>query len=79
MNVDVPFDIYTHISGIDLIRDYDGSYYVLEDNLRTPSGVSYMLENRNISYRLFPNLIPANKVRPVSDYPDLLMKNLFFG
>ncbi len=76
MNVDVPFDIYTHISGIDLIRDYDGSYYVLEDNLRTPSGVSYMLENRNISYRLFPNLIPDNKVRPVNDYPDLLIKNL---
>ena len=76
MNVDVPFDIYTHISGIDLNRDHDGSYYVLEDNLRTPSGVSYMLENRNISYRLFPNLIPENKVRPVSDYPDLLMKNL---
>jgi len=76
MNVDVPFDIYTHISGIDLIRDHDGSYYVLEDNLRTPSGVSYMLENRNISYRLFPHLIPENKVRPVSDYPDLLMKNL---
>lgn len=46
VNVDVPFDIYTHISGIDLIRDYDGTYYVLEDNLRTPSGVSYMLENR---------------------------------
>ena len=76
MNVDVPFDIYTHISGIDLIRDHDGSYYVLEDNLRTPSGVSYMLENRNISYRLFPHLIPENKVRPVSDYTDLLMKNL---
>lgn len=76
MNVEVPFDIYTHISGIDLIRDHDGSYYVLEDNLRTPSGVSYMLENRNISYRLFPNLIPENKVRPVNDYPDLLMKNL---
>ena len=54
INVDVPFDIYTHISGIDLIRDYDGSYYVLEDNLRTPSGVSYMLENRKMSYRLFP-------------------------
>ncbi|RZK67534.1 MAG: circularly permuted type 2 ATP-grasp protein, partial [Pedobacter sp.] len=76
MNVEVPFDIYTHISGIDLIRDHDGSYYVLEDNLRTPSGVSYMLENRSISYRLFPNQIPENKVRPVSDYPDLLMKNL---
>ncbi|RZK75265.1 MAG: circularly permuted type 2 ATP-grasp protein, partial [Pedobacter sp.] len=76
MNVEVPFNIYTHISGIDLIRDHDGSYYVLEDNLRTPSGVSYMLENRSISYRLFPNQIPENKVRPVSDYPDILMKNL---
>ncbi|MFT4062669.1 MAG: circularly permuted type 2 ATP-grasp protein [Edaphocola sp.] len=76
MNVDVPFDIYTHISGIDLIRDYDGTYYVLEDNLRTPSGVSYMLENRNISYRLFPNLIPANNVRPVNGYPDLLIRTL---
>lgn len=76
VNVDVPFDIYSHISGIDLIRDYDGSYYVLEDNLRTPSGVSYMLENRNMSYRIFPNILPENKVRQVKDYPDLLVKNL---
>ncbi len=76
MNVDVPFDIYTHISGIDLIRDYDSSYYVLEDNLRTPSGVSYMLENRNISYRLFPNLLPGCKVRQVNHYPDLLIRSL---
>jgi uncharacterized circularly permuted ATP-grasp superfamily protein len=76
VNVDVPFDIYSHISGIDLIRDYDGSYYVLEDNLRTPSGVSYMLENRNMSYRIFPNILPENKVRQVKDYPDLLIKNL---
>jgi uncharacterized circularly permuted ATP-grasp superfamily protein len=76
MHVDVAFDIYTHISGIDLIRDSDGSYYVLEDNLRTPSGVSYMLENRNISYRLFPNLIPECKVRPVNNYPELLIRSL---
>lgn len=76
MNVDVPFDIYTHISGIDLIRDYDGSYYVLEDNLRTPSGVSYMLENRKMSYRLFPNVIPNVKLKQVNNYPDLLIKNL---
>jgi len=76
VNVDVPFDIYSHISGIDLIRDHDGSYYVLEDNLRTPSGVSYMLENRNMSYRIFPNILPENKVRQVKDYPDLLIKNL---
>jgi uncharacterized circularly permuted ATP-grasp superfamily protein len=76
VNVDVPFDIYTHISGIDLIRDHDGVYYVLEDNLRTPSGVSYMLENRSITYRIFPDMIPRNNVRSVKDYPDLLLKNL---
>jgi len=76
VNVDVPFDIYTHISGIDLIRDHDGTYYVLEDNLRTPSGVSYMLENRSITYRIFPDLLPRNNVRSVKDYPDLLLKNL---
>ena len=76
INVDVPFDIYTHISGIDLVRDHDGSYYVLEDNLRTPSGVSYMLENRKMSYRLFPNILPNIKVKQVNNYPDLLIKNL---
>lgn len=76
VNVNVPFDIYTHISGIDLIRDHDGTYYVLEDNLRTPSGVSYMLENRSITYRIFPDLLPKNHVRSVKDYPDLLLKNL---
>lgn len=76
VNVDVPFDIYTHIAGVDLIRDSDGSFYVLEDNLRTPSGVSYMLENRSITYRIFPDLLPKNNVRSVKDYPDLLHKNL---
>jgi len=76
VNVDVPFNIYTHISGIDLIRDSDGSFYVLEDNLRTPSGVSYMLENRNMTYRVFPGLVPRNNVRSVKDYPDILLKNL---
>lgn len=76
MNVDVPFDIYTHISGVDLIRDQDGEFYVLEDNLRTPSGVSYMLENRSITYRIFPDMIPKNNVRTVKEYPDLLYKNL---
>lgn len=76
VNLEVPFDIYTHISGIDLIRDHDGTYYVLEDNLRTPSGVSYMLENRSITYRIFPDLLPKNNVRSVKDYPDLLLKNL---
>ncbi|MFN7117342.1 MAG: circularly permuted type 2 ATP-grasp protein [Saprospiraceae bacterium] len=76
LNVGVPYDIYTHISGIDLIRDHDGTFYVLEDNLRTPSGVSYMLENRAITYRIFPDLLPKNNVRPVKQYPDLLLKNL---
>lgn len=76
VNVDVPFDIYTHIAGIDLIRDDKGEFYVLEDNLRTPSGVSYMLENRGITYRIFPDLLPRNNVRRVKEYPDLLLKNL---
>lgn len=70
--VRVPYDIYVHIAGIDLIRDADGTYYVLEDNLRTPSGVSYMLENREITKRLFPGLLADNQVRKVSDYPLIL-------
>lgn len=76
VNVDVPFDVYTHISGVDLIRDSDGTFYVLEDNLRTPSGVSYMLENRSITYRIFPDILPTNNVLSVKGYPDLLFKNL---
>ncbi|GAB3426500.1 circularly permuted type 2 ATP-grasp protein [Niabella aquatica] len=76
MNINVPFDIYSHIAGIDLIRDADGSFYVLEDNLRTPSGVSYMLENRSITFRIFPDLIPRNNVQRVIEYPSLLHKNL---
>src|ERR1700749_1083592 len=72
----VPFDIYIHISGIDLIRDSDGTFYVLEDNLRTPSGVSYMLENREITKRLFPDLLPQCGVRSVMEYPNILYKNL---
>ena len=76
VNVDVPHDVYTHVAGVDLIRDHDGEFYVLEDNLRTPSGVSYMLENRSITYRIFPDLLPKNNVRPVKDYPDLLLRNL---
>jgi uncharacterized circularly permuted ATP-grasp superfamily protein len=72
----VPYDIYIHISGIDLIRDHDGTFYVLEDNLRTPSGVSYMLENREITKRLFPDLLPQCGVRSVTEYPSILYKNL---
>ncbi|MFT3979428.1 MAG: circularly permuted type 2 ATP-grasp protein [Ferruginibacter sp.] len=75
-NFPVPYDIYVHISGIDLIRDSDGSFYILEDNLRTPSGVSYMLENREITKRIFPDLLPQNNVRSVTDYPNILHRNL---
>jgi uncharacterized circularly permuted ATP-grasp superfamily protein len=56
----VPYDIYVHISGIDLIRDEDGTFYVLEDNLRTPSGVSYMLENREITKRIISPICCRN-------------------
>jgi uncharacterized circularly permuted ATP-grasp superfamily protein len=76
INVKVPHDIYTHIAGVDLIRDSDGQFYVLEDNLRTPSGVSYMLENRSITSRLYPDLLPKNNVQAVRKYPDLLFRNL---
>ncbi|WNH08236.1 circularly permuted type 2 ATP-grasp protein [Thalassobellus suaedae] len=74
--VKVPHDVYVQISGVDLIRNNDGEFYVLEDNLRTPSGVSYMLENREISKRLFPGLLPKNNVRSVSSYPNMLHKKL---
>ena len=74
--VKVPYDVYVHISGVDLIRNNDGEFYVLEDNLRTPSGVSYMLENREISKRLFPGILPKSKVRSVSNYPNMLYKKL---
>jgi uncharacterized circularly permuted ATP-grasp superfamily protein len=76
VNVKVPHDIYIHIAGIDLIRDNDGTYYILEDNVRTPSGVSYMLENREITKRLFPDLLPQCKVRGVTEYPNILYNNL---
>ena len=75
-NLKVPHEIFVHISGIDIIRDSDGTFYVLEDNLRTPSGVSYMLENREITKRIFPDLLPSTSVRPVTNYPQLLYKNL---
>lgn len=74
--IDVPYGIYVHIAGIDLIRDSDGTHYVLEDNLRTPSGVSYMLENREVTKRLFPDLLNESRVRQVAQYPILLYKNL---
>lgn len=74
--IKVPHDIYVHISGIDLIRGEDGTFYILEDNLRTPSGVSYMLENREVTKRLFPDMLSKNNVRMVNNYPLLLHNNL---
>ena len=71
-DIQVPHDIFIHISGIDLIRGDNGVFYVLEDNLRTPSGVSYMLENREITKRLFPELVASSRIRRVSNYPLLL-------
>jgi uncharacterized circularly permuted ATP-grasp superfamily protein len=80
MGVDVPGGIYSHISGIDIVRaaqpDGSGTYYVLEDNLRVPSGVSYMLENRKMTMRLFPELFSQHRVAPVAHYPDLLLETL---
>jgi uncharacterized circularly permuted ATP-grasp superfamily protein len=78
--VKLPGGIYSHIAGIDIVRagnaDGSGSYYVLEDNLRVPSGVSYMLENRKMMMRLFPDLFVHNRVEPVAHYPDLLLETL---
>ena len=68
VGVKVPHDIYVHIAGIDLIRGADGEFYVLEDNLRTPSGVSYMLENREVTKRIFPEMLTANRVRGINTY-----------
>jgi uncharacterized circularly permuted ATP-grasp superfamily protein len=74
--IDVAGGIYAHIAGIDIVRAGAGEYYVLEDNLRVPSGVSYMLENRKMMMRLFPELFARNKVAPVAHYPDVLLENL---
>jgi uncharacterized circularly permuted ATP-grasp superfamily protein len=80
MGVDVSRGIYSHISGIDIVRaanpDGSGSYFVLEDNLRVPSGVSYMLENRKMMMRLFPDLFAQHRIAPVAHYPDLLLETL---
>ena len=72
----VPGGVYTHIAGIDLVRDGPENFYVLEDNARTPSGVSYMLENREMMMRLFPGLFADNAVSPVDHYPEELLSTL---
>jgi uncharacterized circularly permuted ATP-grasp superfamily protein len=74
--VDVPQQIYAHIAGIDLVRTSESQFYVLEDNLRTPSGVSYMLEDRKMMMRLFPELFRRYSIAPVDHYPQVLLKNL---
>ena len=80
VGVDVTGGIYSHISGVDIVRAANAKgepeYFVLEDNLRVPSGVSYMLENRKMTMRLFPELFSAHKVAPVAHYPDLLLETL---
>jgi uncharacterized circularly permuted ATP-grasp superfamily protein len=74
--LDLPGGIYSQITGVDLIRDDAGEYFVLEDNLRTPSGVSYMLENRKMMMRLFPELFLEESIAPVEHYPNLLLETL---
>jgi uncharacterized circularly permuted ATP-grasp superfamily protein len=74
--IDVPNGIYAHIAGVDLVRAGQGEYYVLEDNLRTPSGVSYMLEDRKMMMRLVPELFARQHIEPVEHYPDLLLETL---
>ncbi len=74
--IDVPAGIYAHIAGVDLVRAGEGEFYVLEDNLRVPSGVSYMIEDRKMMMRLFPELFSKQKIAPVQHYPDMLLENL---
>ena len=76
VGVRVPHQTYAHIVGVDLVRHNDGDFYVLEDNLRVPSGVSYMLSNRKMMMRLFPELFQQYAVRPVEHYPGMLLDTL---
>ena len=73
---DVPGDVYVHVAGVDVVQTGAEEFYVLEDNLRTPSGVSYMLENRKMMMRLFPELFSRMSVAPIDHYTDLLLENL---
>ena len=74
--LNVPNGVYAHIAGIDIVRAGAGEFYVLEDNLRVPSGVSYMLEDRKMMMRLFPELFAQHAVAPIDHYPDLLLETL---
>lgn len=74
--INVAGNTYAHIAGVDIVRGDNGEYYVLEDNLRTPSGVSYMLENRKVMMQLFPELFSCYQIAAVEHYPNLLLKHL---
>ncbi|TDK64561.1 circularly permuted type 2 ATP-grasp protein [Sapientia aquatica] len=74
--VDIALSTYAHIAGVDIVRAGAGEFFVLEDNLRVPSGVSYMLENRKMMMRLFPDLFVQHRIAPVAHYPDLLLDTL---
>ena len=76
LGVDPPNRIYAHVAGIDLIRTGERDFFVLEDNVRTPSGVSYVLENREIMMRLFPEAFDTQGISPVGNYPERLLENL---
>src|ERR1700693_3185206 len=74
--INPPRRVWCHITGTDLVRHSDGQIYVLEDNLRVPSGVSYVLENRDLMKRIFPRVFEGLRVRPVDDYPSRLLEML---
>ncbi|WP_297975040.1 circularly permuted type 2 ATP-grasp protein [uncultured Amaricoccus sp.] len=76
VGIDPPGRVYSHIVGIDLVRTGPEDFFVLEDNCRTPSGVSYMLENREIMMRMFPELFRSTRIAPVDDYPERLRRTL---
>ena len=73
---DPALNVYSHIIGVDIVRVGENAFYVLEDNLRTPSGVSYMLENRETMMHLFPELFSSHRVAPIAQYPEMLLRTL---
>ena len=75
IGVEPPLGIYSHIIGIDIVRTSENDFFVLEDNTRTPSGVSYMLENRETMMHMFPDLFAKNRVAPVENYPEHLLED----
>tara|TARA_B110000444_G_C18760369_1_gene557268 strand:+ start:244 stop:1278 length:1035 start_codon:yes stop_codon:yes gene_type:complete len=76
MGIKPKYGVWAHICGTDLIKGDDGQFYVLEDNLRVPSGVSYMLENRRVTKRVFPELFKNHRIRPITEYPAQLFDTL---